>query len=189
MKISREDMTQEIMQQYLDYSPTTGHLTWKTKHTTKVVVGRRAGSVCTRHRHRVLHFMGTLYAEHRFIWRYCYGTWPTGHIDHINHDEQDNRIANLRDVSQTENNMNSSFRSDNSSGHTGVWVNKLNTYKKFMAELSLNGVRRHYSSHYTLEDAIAARKQAEQDWGFHPNHGIKKPLESSTAIENTQLCV
>ena len=81
--------------------------------------------------------------------------------------------------------MNSSKRADNSTGHVGVWLNKLNTKKKFMAELKLDGKRLHYSSHYTLEEAVFARKKAEKDFGFHPNHGITKPVESSTTIQST----
>lgn len=185
MQITRDNLTQEILHEYFDYDPNTGYLTWKTKkHSRKVIVGARAGSISTKNRHRVLKFMGQLYAEHRVIWLHYYGEWPKGHIDHINHDEQDNRIANLRDVTQAENNLNNSRRGDNSTGHTGVWINKLNSRKKFMAELRLNGKRVHYSSHYTLEDAIAARKQAEQAFGFHPNHGMVKPAESSTTIES-----
>lgn len=186
MQISKINLTQEILHKYLDYDPSTGWLTWKTKeHSKKVIVGSRAGSVSTINRHRVIRLLGCLYAEHRICWFHFFGVWPTGHIDHINHNEQDNRIENLRDVTQRVNNMNSSKRADNSTGHVGVWLNKLNTKKKFMAELKLDGKRLHYSSHYTLEDAIAARKQAEKAFGFHPNHGITKPVESSTTIQST----
>ena len=176
MKIKKCDLTQEILHKYLNYDPQTGELTWKLKYTSKVVVGKRAGSISTTNKHRVLRFMGELYAEHRVIWLYCTGRWPTGHIDHINHNEQDNRIANLRDVTQAENNMNNSKRRDNASGVVGVWLNKLNSKKKFMSELALSGKRVHYASHYTMEDAIAARKSAEIQYGFHVNHGIDKPL-------------
>lgn len=179
-------MTPKIVREYLDYNPETGHMTWKTKkHSKKVIVGERAGSISTSNRHRVLRLLGRLYPEHRLIWLHYYGSWPTNHIDHDNHDEQDNKIKNLKDVTQRRNNMNSSRRADNSTGQVGVWLNKLNRYKKYMAELSLDGKRVHYSSHYTLEEAITARKSAERDWGFHPNHGIEKPTESSTTIEST----
>lgn len=168
-------MTQEILHQYFNYDKNTGYLTWKVKYARKIVVGARAGSISPTHQHRVLRFMGELYAEHRVIWLYCNGVWPSGHIDHINHNEQDNRIENLRDVSQAENNMNNSKRRDNSSGIVGVWLNKLNSKKKYMSELHLQGKRVHYASHYTLEEAIAARKTAESVYGFHVNHGISKP--------------
>jgi len=46
---------------------------------------------------------GLSFVAHRVAWFINYGTWPTGVIDHINHDRSDNRIINLRDVSPTEN--------------------------------------------------------------------------------------
>ena len=177
MQIHRNDMTQALVQEYLDYDPITGFMTWKTKkHSSKVMVGSRAGSISTTNKHRVLKLLGTLYAEHRLAWLHYYGTWPKNHIDHTNHNEQDNRIDNLSDVTQRVNNMNGSKRSDNTVGYVGVWINKLNSKKKFMAELKLDGKRVHYSSHYTLDDAVNARKNAERVFGFHPNHGIDKPL-------------
>ena len=182
MHIRKDQLTQAQLHQCLAYNASTGHLIWKQKIASKVVVGQRAGSVSKRDNRRVIKLFGELYLEHRLIWFYTYGNWPVGHIDHINHDEQDNPIENIRDVTQIENNMNSSKRKDNSTGYTGVWINKLNSRKKYMAELNLHGQRLHYSSHYTLEEAIQARKKAEKDFGFHPNHGMEKPLESSTTI-------
>jgi hypothetical protein len=35
-----------------------------------------------------------------------YGVWPTQLIDHINGDSSDNRIVNLRQTTQSENNRN-----------------------------------------------------------------------------------
>jgi hypothetical protein len=181
-------MTQAIVREYLEYSQATGHLTWKTKkHSRKVVVGNRAGSISTNNRHRVIKFLGIVYAEHRLIWLHQYGVWPIGHIDHVDHNEQHNHLKNLRDVTQFENNINSSKRRDNTTGHVGVWINKLNTRKKFMAELNWKGERMHYSSHYSLEAAIKARKNAELFYGFHINHGIDKPMESSTTIKSGRI--
>lgn len=177
MIIEKSDLTQAILHEYLDYCPVTGHLTWKTKkHSRKVVIGARAGSISSTHKHRVIKFAGKLYPEHRLIWLHYYGVWPAGHIDHINHNEQDNSINNLRDVSQQENNINSSKRKDNSTGFTGIWINKLNPKKKYIAEVKLKGKRVHYSSHLTLEEAVIARNLAYVQYGFHPNHGIDKPL-------------
>ncbi|MBL7599406.1 HNH endonuclease, partial [Escherichia coli] len=35
---------------------------------------------------------------HRLAWWWVYGEWPTGEIDHINHDRSDNLCAfNIRD--------------------------------------------------------------------------------------------
>ena len=46
---------------------------------------------------------GKRYKAHRLVWFFANGSWPVGVIDHINGDRSDNRIVNLRDVSQQEN--------------------------------------------------------------------------------------
>ena len=43
---------------------------------------------------------------HHAVWAVCKGRWPEQQIDHINGNKHDNRIENLREVSQSENNMN-----------------------------------------------------------------------------------
>ena len=176
-KFKKSEMTSEILKEYFNYDPLTGSLTWKRKHCSKVVKGSEVGSLSTapKAHHKVVHFKGSLYAVHRLIWCWYYGSWPTGHIDHINHDELDNRIENLRDVSQAENNLNNSLRSDNSTGYTGIWINKQNSKKKYMAEISLKGKKVFCKSFYTLQDAINARQEKLRELGFHPNHGIPKP--------------
>ncbi len=50
--------------------------------------------------------LGFKYAAHRLAWVLYYGSWPTQNIDHWNGDRSDNRIRNLRDVSQSENMLN-----------------------------------------------------------------------------------
>lgn len=107
---------------------------------------------------------------------WVYGEFPKHYIDHINHNELDNRIVNLREVTQRENNMNSSKRTDNKTGMTGVWINTANKHKRYMAELSANGKRVYLKAFLTLGEAVTVRKEQEKLYGFHSNHGIDKPL-------------
>ena len=176
MYIAKKLMTQNILKEYFNYDPFTGFVTWKTKHCSKIIKDSRAGSIATTHKHRVIKFMGCVYAEHRLIWLWYYGVNPQNHIDHINHDEHDNRLCNLREVTPAENNLNNSKRKDNTTGVTGVYINSKNSKKKYTAELHINGKRMFYQSFYTFDEAVTARKEQEIIYGFHANHGITKPL-------------
>jgi hypothetical protein len=174
--MSKRSVTQQELAERLSYDPITGQLTWISKgNSKKVVVGSRAGSV-SLHGHRVINLNGYIYPEHHIVWRLHLGIWPSGFLDHDNHNEQDNRLVNLVDVTQAVNNRNQSKRIDNSTGHVGIWINKQNAKKKFMSEVTFESKRVHLKAHYTLEDAIEARKVILRQYGFNPNHGINKPI-------------
>ena len=49
---------------------------------------------------------GKYYKVHRLAWYSYYGVSPKLYIDHINRIRSDNRISNLREVSQRQNNSN-----------------------------------------------------------------------------------
>lgn len=172
---SKNDLTQELLHEYLDYDPVTGHLTWRKKLSRKTVIGKRAGTQVKGRDNRIIKIFGHVYIEHRLIWFYVHGHMlePHEHVDHINHCESDNRICNLRKVTQAENNLNNSLRSDNALGVTGVWYRPRYSRKPYTAEIRLGGVRR-TKSFATLEEAVAQRRVWEQELGFHPNHGIAK---------------
>ncbi len=58
----------------------------------------------------------------RIIWALCNNQLPSQTIDHINGDRQDNRIENLREVSQSENLLNTllAWEPNNAAGVAGV---------------------------------------------------------------------
>ena len=70
------------------------------------------------------YFKGNNYCSkyQRIVWALCHDQLPTQTIDHINGDRQDNRIENLREVSQSENLLNTllAWNSDNAAGVAGV---------------------------------------------------------------------
>ncbi len=61
-------------------------------------------------------------AAHRIAWALMNGEWPTRLIDHINGDKHDNRWANLRLASPSQN-MHSRSGRANKTGYRGVFPN------------------------------------------------------------------
>lgn len=104
---------------------------------------------------------------HVVAWAIYYGKWPDGEIDHINGIRTDNRICNLREVSRSENQKNKKIPKNNTSGVIGV------SYCKRDKVWIAHAMSKRVSSHKDMSEAIAARKRAEMQMGFHENHGRK----------------
>lgn len=121
---------------------------------------------------RTIRIDGVACLEHRVVYALVHGSWPEQFIDHENGDTLDNRIENLRDVSNRENTLNRKLHKSNTSGTSGVNWN--NTVNKWAASIKVNYKNIHLGVFTYIEDAIAARKDAEIKHGFHVNHG--KPL-------------
>jgi hypothetical protein len=98
----------EIVRDLLDYDPETGIVTYR-KDYYKCRKGSTAGYRTDRGYLRIK-IEGKHYRLHRVIWLWMYGTFPENTIDHINRVKSDNRISNLRDVTQKENCQNRSPR-------------------------------------------------------------------------------
>lgn len=109
------------------------------------------------------------YAAHRVIWLLYTGEWPCSDIDHINGRRSDNRILNLRDVSASENGKNRRMSKNNTSGTQGVHWNKKRC--KWAVMIRDRGCLQHIGYFSDVSAAIQARKAAELERGFHPNHG------------------
>lgn len=83
-------------------------------------------------------------------------------VDHINHDVSDNRKCNLRIVTGKENQWNLGLHKNNSSGVTGVsWDAERN---KWRATIDSDGIRHRIGRFDSFEDAVAARKAAEEKY-------------------------
>ena len=115
------------------------------------------------------------YPAHRVMWALHYGEWPKGQIDHINGVKLDNSIVNLRVVTDAENSKNMPLRSDNKSGVTGIYRSK--NGKKWISEIRVNRKKIYFGTFENFEDAVAVRKAAEIQYGFHENHG--RPLTTN----------
>mgnify|MGYP000887792581 CR=1 FL=1 len=68
-------------------------------------------SICVDHR---------CYLAHRLAWLYVHGVFPENQLDHFNGDKLDNRITNLRSVTNKQNLENSKLYSNNKTSARGV---------------------------------------------------------------------
>ena len=101
---------------------------------------------------------------------------PNIRIDHQNHDKMNNRKSNLRRATSSENAMNSEISSVNTSGITGVFLDK--KWKKWIASIMVNYKSIHLGRFDKFEDAVRARKEAEDkyfgEWSYDNSMNNKK---------------
>lgn len=83
-------------------------------------------------------------------------------IDHINHNTVDNRRCNLRCVTNQQNAMNEKLSKNNTSGVTGVVWHKRDS--KWYARIKVNYKYLHLGQFEVFEDAVKARKEAEEKY-------------------------
>ena len=155
------EITQELLKELFDYD--NGNLIWKKKTLPKsnVKIGSISGTMGT-HGYIQTGLFGKLYLNHRLVWIYHYGYWPTDQLDHINRIRTDNRIENLRECSNSENNQNKSMRSDNKSGVSGVsWYKKGN---KWQSQLKINGKLIHLGYFDTIDNAKLVYDNAKEKY-------------------------
>lgn len=168
-----DDLTQERLKEALHYDSSTGIFTWRHRpDLSPQWNGRYADTIagCNLNGYRVIRLHGrTLYA-HRLAWLYMYGKWPDPEIDHINHNRNDNRINNLREVTHKDNNRNHSINKSNKSGVSGLDWDR----GAWRARINMSGVPIHLGRFQDKQDAIDALKEARNKYGFHPNHGKER---------------
>lgn len=126
-------ITQEFVKNTLDYNPLTGQVFWIKPNKYKIeLTGKRAGCFHKQSGYWNIKLKNKTLRLHRVLWFWYYGEWPKGFIDHINHDRSDNRIENLRDVSNRENCSNR--KNPNKSGIVGVYPDGNHWYSQTVKE-------------------------------------------------------
>lgn len=83
-------------------------------------------------------------------------------VDHINHITYDNRKENLRICTQSQNGMNKSRPINNTSGYAGITYDY--SENKWRARLGVGGKTINIGRFKTIEEAIKARKEAENKY-------------------------
>ena len=107
------------------------------------------------------------YRKHRVCWAIYHRAWPENQIDHINGDRSDNRIQNLRDVSNRENSINSGIKKNNTTGFAGVSLDR----GKYRAQIKVFGRQIFLGYFDSAVEAHEAYCKAKIEHGFSERHG------------------
>jgi hypothetical protein len=148
----------------LSYDPETGEITWRVKRGY-MRAGSKAGCIGVKG-YAQIGVSGRTYPAHRLAWLLHFGAFPPEQLDHINGDRADNRIANLRACTNTQNQQNVAIRVG-VSGHIGVTWHKRSG--KWHARIKHERKRTHLGQFDSIEDAAAAYQAAKRELHtFHP---------------------
>lgn len=153
--------TRDLVSEYVAYNPETGAFTC-LKASAARKAGDKVGVVCGRYLQ--VGVCGKKLRGHQLAWFLVYGRMPKT-IDHINGDGLDNRLCNLREVTQQQNIHNHRKPpSHNTTGFLGVSYYKAG--RKFSAHINLDGKKIHLG--YFDDPEAAHQKYLTAKRTLHP---------------------
>lgn len=142
------------LRDFLEYKPDTGEFFWKSYRSRGAKAGYSAGCIYKDGYVRI-GFDGQEYLAHRLAWLFHYGVMPDKFIDHINGVRADNRIENLRQVTNSENMQNQKkLRKNNTTGYTGVFFSKQK--QKYISKIKVDGRDAYLGVFKEAKDAYGA---------------------------------
>ena len=144
-------ITQERLKELLHYDPETGVFTRNVTTNNNAHAGDVAGSPHIKGYVQIQVDSHVLLA-HRLAWFYTYGEFPHGMLDHHDQDKTNNRMSNLRPVTNKQNLENTKVSSNNKSGFKGVCAKG----SKWLAYITHCYKRIHLGYFDTPEEASAA---------------------------------
>ena len=149
-------LTQERLKEVLYYNEATGDLTWLEARGNRSI-GSVAGTK-TKKGYLQIRVDEKFYLAHRLVWMYVHGEFPASALDHINLDRCDNRLANLRLATASQNQYNTGVRKDSVTGVKGVSWHKAS--KRYKAAITSRGVTTILGYFGTIAEAATAYASA-----------------------------
>lgn len=176
-----------LLHECLVYDPVAGDFFWKARprdafvnaraHSVymKIYPGRKAGFTNSKG-YVEIRVAYRLVKAHRIAWAMTHGRYPACQIDHINGNRADNRLVNLREATNAQNQWNRPGRLLSPPGVKGVQLRS----KGWHATITANGVRYFLGVFPTLEEAqqrwIEAAKELHGEFAY-----AGRPDSASTA--------
>lgn len=161
MSESNSMLTQERLKTLLSYDAETGVFRWlKVPPRSVLAIGSIAGGIEHQGYWRIK-IDGKTYKAHRLAWLYVHGKFPSAYLDHINGVKSDNRIANLREATNQENqqNIKKAFRTSTHGVLGATWNCQAN---KWCARIKHGTKRIHLGYFDSAEEAGAAYMNAKR---------------------------
>ena len=146
-------LTAERLRELLDYDPETGVFRWRVDRR-KVRPDGIAGSIHSVYGYRIIKVDFVKYRAARLAWLYVHGRWPLAEIDHRNRRRDDDRIANLREATHSQNGANQTARRTSICGVRGV--SPIKKTGRFMARAG----NRYLGTYSTIKEAATAYQRA-----------------------------
>lgn len=163
-------LTQTLLRERLHYDPETGVFTRRVADgKSRWKAGQVAGSASKHLGYVEIGVLGKSFWAHRLVWLHVHGCWPAAgmHIDHINGVKSDNRLANLRLVTEAVNRRNRvKPQKHGTSGYLGVYWHKVN--RTWIAQITYAGTVNYIGSFETAKAASDAYFAAKAQ-----HHGVE----------------
>lgn len=154
-KTKKIPYTQDELKAMFEYRD--GALFWRAARRN-VAINKESGSSAHLQGYRIISIKNANYYAHRLIWK-MFNNEEHGFIDHIDQDPSNNKIENLRLISQSQNLHNTGNPKNNTSGVKGVsWNKKCN---KWCAYIMIDNKTTYLGLHIDFNKACQARKKAE----------------------------
>lgn len=152
-------LTHERLLSLLEYDVYSGVFLWRVAIRNGLRPGDVAGTIYKNGR-RYIAIDKKRHFAHRLAWFYVHGVWPTDQIDHINRDRDDNRLANLRPATASQNIANRAVSQNNIAGFKGVGCRVGGKEPRYRARIRVNGRLIHLGDFKTPEAANEAYADA-----------------------------